>query len=111
MKKLFLLFFLIVSVSFTACATTPRYTVDEIKDFPPSVQENIKNGEITPGMTRIQVRYSWGGPDIVTVLAPGEGGKERVEWLYKKKFVFRTRLIFTNDRLTEIISSEPGAIK
>jgi hypothetical protein len=62
-------------------------------------------------MTRLQVRYSWGDPDNVRVLEPAADGKERVEWIYKRMEVFRTRLIFTGDNLTEIVSSEPGVVK
>ncbi len=110
MKKIFLLFVSVVIVSQIGCAKTLRYSADEIRDFPPPIQEKIKNKEISVGMTRLQVRYSWGGPDQVIPLAPTEDGKERVQWLYKSMF-FKSRLVFTGDKLTEIISSEPGAIK
>lgn len=93
------------------CTKSVRYSQDEIKDYPPAVQENIKNNEITPGMTRAQVRYSWGGPHAVRILSPSEAGKERVEWVYEKFKIFRTRLIFTDGSLTQIISNEPGAGK
>jgi predicted transcriptional regulator len=110
-KKTLLPFILLGLVISTGCAKSVRYTQEEIMDFPPSVQENIKKNEITTGMTRLQVRYSWGAPDEVRVVQPAEDGKERVEWVYKKMEVFRTRLIFTDDKLTEIISSEPGVVK
>src|SRR3990172_1859849 len=108
MKRYFLLVLLICAIALSGCATTMRYSDEEIKDFPPSVQKNIRKGEVTPGMTRLQVRYSWGGPDVITVLTPAEGGGERGEWSYQKLRVFKTRLIFTNDKVTEIISTEPG---
>lgn len=111
MKKILLLILLILLISQVGCAKSIRYSHNEIKDFQPSVQEHIKNGEIAAGMTKLQVRYSWGGPDTVTVLPPDEGGKERVEWVYKKLHVFKTRLIFIDDKLTEIISTEPGITK
>jgi hypothetical protein len=94
------------------CASSQvKYTPEEIKDYPPSVQEHIQHGEITTGMTMQQVRYAWGGPDEVRVLGSSDDGRERVEWTYKKAAFFKTRLIFTGDKLTEILSSEPGAIK
>lgn len=111
MRKLFLLSFAFLLFVQMGCTKSLRYSAEEIKDFPPPVQEHIKNGEITPGMTMAQVRYSWGAPDRVTALLPAEDGKERVEWVYKRMEVLKTRLIFTNGSLTEIVSSEPGIIK
>lgn len=102
----------LISIMFAAgCARSVRYSQDEIKDYPSDIQEHIKNNEITTGMTKAQVRYSWGGPHDVKILSPGVGGKERVEWVYKKFTVFKSRLIFTDDKLTEIIGSAPGAGK
>ena len=95
----------------TGCTKSMRYSPEEIRDFPPSVQEHIKKEEITPGMTMAQVRYSWGGPDLVRVLAADAQGRERVEWTYKRMQVLKTRLVFTNGSLTEIVSSEPGIVK
>ena len=43
MKKIFLLFVSVVIVSQIGCAKTLRYSAEEIKDFPPPVQEKIKN--------------------------------------------------------------------
>jgi hypothetical protein len=111
MKKAFLLFFAMLLVSHAGCAKTLRYSDEEIKDFPPAVQEKIKSNEISVGMTMLHVRYSWGAPDSVRILAPLEDGKERVEWIYKKAPFFKTRLIFTDNKLTEIMSSEPGVVK
>jgi hypothetical protein len=71
-----LLFFLQVG-----CAKSVRYSAEEIKDFPPSVQEHIKKGEISLGMTPQQVRYSWGAPDSARILEPLDG-KAREEWIY-----------------------------
>jgi hypothetical protein len=93
------------------CTKSVRYSQDEIKDYPPAIQEHIKNNEVTIGMTKAQVRYSWGGPHAVKILSPGEGGKERVEWVYEKLKFFKTRLIFSDGFLAEIISNEPGTGK
>lgn len=102
----------LISIMFGAgCTKSVRYSQDEIKDYPSDIQKHIINNEITTGMTKAQVRYSWGGPHDVKILSPGEGGKERVEWVYKKFTVFKSRLIFTDDKLTEIIGSAPGAGK
>lgn len=111
MKKYILVASVVSLISLSACTQSIRYSHDEIKDFPPAVQERIKNSEIAVGMTKLQVRYSWGGPDDVIVLAPGENGQERTEWVYEKLHFFRSRLIFTDDKLTEIISSEPGLVQ
>lgn len=108
MKNFHALIFATAVFMIAGCTQSVRFSNDEIKDFNPAVQERIKNSEVSVGMTKLQVRYAWGGPESIIVLPPNPEGKERVEWLYKKLFVFKTRLIFTDDRLTEIISTEPG---
>ncbi|MBI3592249.1 MAG: hypothetical protein HY099_02000 [Nitrospirae bacterium] len=92
------------------CASYARFTHDEIKDYPLDVQEKIIKGEIMPGMTPQQVRYSWGSPNSVRALEP-ENGKQREEWIYSTMGVFKTRLTFVDGKLTYIISSEPGRVK
>lgn len=111
MNKYVLVAGAVLLISLSACAKSIRYSHDEIKDFPPTVREHIKNSEIAVGMTKLQVRYSWGGPANVIVLPPNEQGKERVEWVYEKLHFFKSRLIFTDDKLVEIISTEPGIAK
>ena len=111
MNKYVLVAGTVLMISLSACAKSIRYSYDEIKDFQPAIQEHIKNSEISVGMTKLQVRYSWGSPDNVIVLQPSTEGKERIEWVYEKLHFFRSRLIFTDDKLTEIISSEPGIAK
>ncbi len=88
-----------------------RYSPDEIKGFPPAIQENIKLGEVAPGMTQQQVRYAWGSPAEVNVLKPSEDGKYREEWVYTRTVILKTRLIFIDGKLMYIISNEPGVIK
>jgi outer membrane protein assembly factor BamE (lipoprotein component of BamABCDE complex) len=63
------------------CTKAIRYSEEEIKDFPPNVQENIRKGQIDLGMTQEQVRYAWGSPDSIKILEPFEG-KSREEWIY-----------------------------
>jgi hypothetical protein len=111
MNKYVLVAGTVLMISLSACAKSLRYSHDEIKDFQPAIQEHIKNSEISVGMTKLQVRYSWGGPDNVIVLQPSAQGKERIEWVYEKLHFFKSRLIFTDDKLTEIISTEPGIAK
>ena len=74
-----LLFFLQVG-----CTRSIRYSADEIKDFPPSIQEHIKKGEVALGMTPKEVRYAWGAPDSIRNLEPFEG-KTREEWIYSSR--------------------------
>jgi hypothetical protein len=107
MRKHILIAVAVLLISVSACTQSIRYSPDEIKDFPPSIQESIRNNEVVVGMTKLQVRYSWGGPDEIIVLRPTDTGKERIEWAYKKMQFFKSRLIFTDDKLTEIISVEP----
>lgn len=93
------------------CIDSVRYSPDEIKGFPPAIQENIKRGEVAPGMTQQQVRYAWGLPAAVNVLKPSEEGKYREEWVYTRSGILKTRLIFVDGKLMHIISNEPGVIK
>ncbi len=111
MKKICIALVLSILAASAGCTKAMRYSAEEIRDFPPEIQENIKNGEISMGMTMPQVRYAWGGPDQVIFLTPGEDGKERVEWLYQDTPLFKTRLVFTEGLLTGILSSKPGSIK
>jgi outer membrane biogenesis lipoprotein LolB len=102
---------LVTFLLLAGCSKSLRYSHDEIKEFDQVIQERIKNGEIATGMSKLQVRYSWGGPNSVAILEPGNKGEERAEWIYQKNVFFKTRLIFTDDRVTEIISGEVGVIK
>ena len=63
------------------CTKSVRYTEEEIKGFPPAVQDNIRKSQVDLGMTQEQVRYAWGSPDSIKVLPPYEG-KAREEWTY-----------------------------
>lgn len=93
------------------CATQGvRYTYEEIKNFPPEIQERIVRGEITFGMTKDQVRYAWGNPTSTRILTP-ERGKQREEWLYSSSLgLLKSRLIFIDGKLTYIISNEQRVI-
>jgi hypothetical protein len=105
------LFLLVVTIVLAAgCAGPARYSAGEIQNYPPAVQEHIRNKEVSLGMTMTQVRYAWGAPDSIRVMEP-EGGKERIQWTYKKMIFSKTRLIFTDGKLTDIVSSEPGVEK
>lgn len=97
--------------SVLGCINSVRYSPDEIKGFPQSIQENIKRGEIAPGMTQQQIRYAWGSPAEINVLKPLEDNKYREEWIYTKIGVLKTQLIFVDGKLMHIISNEPGVIK
>ncbi len=65
------------------CTKSIRYTEEEIKNFPPKIQEDIRKGQVESGMTQEQVRYAWGSPDSIKFLEPFEG-KPREEWLYTR---------------------------
>ncbi len=99
-----ILIFFIGMMCLCGCASAMRFSQDEIKDFPVAVQDQIRNAQISIGMTKVQVRYAWGGPISVTVLAPTEDGKERVEWKYKRMPLLSTRLVFCDDTLADIIN-------
>ncbi len=79
-----------------------RYTMEEIKAFPPEIQQNIIKGEVVSGMTGQQVRYAWGGPDSVFgALAKAGSGPVREEWLYSGTLC-QTKLIFREGKLSGV---------
>ncbi|GAQ95631.1 hypothetical protein TAGGR_3104 [Thermodesulfovibrio aggregans] len=102
---------LIIVLFIFGCASQGvRYTYDEIKNYPPDIQEKIAKGEIALGMTKEQVRLSWGNPSSVRVLTP-EKGKPREEWIYSSSLgLLKSRLIFVDGKLTYIISNEQRII-
>ncbi len=108
MKMIAVVSLLVSLISMVGCTQSVRYSDDEIKDFPQHIQDHIRKKQVAVGMTRIQVRYAWGGPNAVHVLRPSDDGKERVEWVYEKMQFFKTRIIFIDNKLTEIVSNELG---
>lgn len=112
MKKRGLALLIFIMLVMLGCAPVVRYSPEEIKHFPPDIQERIKKNEVATGMTQLQVRYSWGPPESVNVLSPSSDGKYREEWVYTRSYgLFKTQLIFTEGRLTDIITTEPGVIR
>jgi len=81
MKKTVLLVLALLFLLQAGCAKSVRYSEEEIKGFPPNIQENIRKGTIDLGMTQEQVRYTWGSPDSQKILEPFDG-KAREEWIY-----------------------------
>jgi len=79
-KACFFISVLLVLLQF-GCTHAVRYTEEEIKNFPPAAQDNIRKGQIDLGMTAEQVRYAWGSPMSRKSLEPYEG-KSREEWIY-----------------------------
>jgi hypothetical protein len=97
---------------FLSCTKSMRYSYEEIREFPPEIQEHIKKGEVVTGMTFQQVRLAWGPPTVTKALPPTPDGRERVQWEYRRwAGAFKTILRFTDGKLTEIISTEPGIAK
>jgi len=88
--------FMLVFLLQTGCLPQVRYSETEIQNFPANIQEHIRKGEISPGMTSEQVRYAWGNPDFQKILEPYEG-KTRQEWIYAKLGVFATKILFFYD--------------
>jgi hypothetical protein len=81
MRKALLLTAAFLLILQTGCAQSIRYTEEEIKSYPPRIQENVRKGQVEPGMTQEQVRYAWGSPDSIKILEPFES-KAREEWIY-----------------------------
>ncbi len=101
----FVLLSALVLSSFSACTSAVRYSPEEIKDYPPAVQEQIRQGNVAPGMTTQQVRYAWGPPSTVNVLPPTQDGRPREEWIYSKSIFVQRRLLFVDGRLFDIFPS------
>lgn len=91
---------IILFFSISACAITVKYTPEEIKDYPETIQTSIKKGEVVMGMTPAQVRYAWGSPNKVSTSY--EGGKHRELWVYSSFFglIDKTYLFFEDSKLT-----------
>ena len=89
--------------SFSGCASSVRYTPDEIRGYPQEIQDNIQQGNVVLGMTPPQVRYAWGPPNTINVISPLEDGKPREEWLYSSMGVFmQRRLLFIDGKVADI---------
>ncbi|MFN3479377.1 MAG: hypothetical protein ACK415_03235 [Thermodesulfovibrionales bacterium] len=95
---------LLLLIMLTAgCAKTARYSPEELRGFPPEIQEHIKSGEVVIGMTPQQVRYAWGSPSAINVLPPTEEGKMKEEWIYSKMGLYLDkRLLFIDGKLVDI---------
>jgi len=83
------------------CATSVRFTHEEIKEYPLEVQEKITRGEVSPGMTQQQVRYGWGAPNNIKTFDAVDG-RSKEEWVYSNMWGYKTRLLFINGKLTDI---------
>ncbi len=102
MKKYFFLAILLTLA--WGCASAVRYSPDEIKDYPPEIQQYIRDGDVAMGMTTQQVRYALGSPSIVNILSPSLEGKPREEWIYSASigFVVKRRLLFIDGKLADV---------
>ncbi|MCI0469355.1 MAG: hypothetical protein L0Y62_04745 [Nitrospirae bacterium] len=101
-RMMFLTVLIALSLTVAGCAAPVRYSFEEIKGFPPGVQDMIIKGEIALGMSKQQVRYAWGSPQHVRVLDPLVG-KLREEWTYTKFGMFEDKkLLFIDEKLVYI---------
>jgi hypothetical protein len=91
------------AVFFAACGGV-RYSPSEISSYPSGIQEHIKKGEVALGMTPLEVRYTWGAPDVVRIPGAGTDGRFREIWVYRTLGVFAKRLVFVDGKLSGIIS-------
>jgi uncharacterized protein YneF (UPF0154 family) len=105
MKKCLLFVLAFLFLFGLGCTKSVRYTEEEIKSFPPTVQENIRKGQVDLGMTQQEVRYAWGSPDSIKFLPPYEG-KSREEWTYSAQatmgVISNRVLLFLDGRLIYI---------
>lgn len=104
MKKCldFIFFLTLTFWSLSSCTTAVRYSPEELKDYPPDVQDQIRQGNVSVGMTIQQVRYAWGAPSTVHVLTPTIEGKLREEWIYSSGILMQRRLLFVDGTLFDI---------
>ncbi len=105
MKNAVLLIVALLFLLQAGCTKSIRYSEEEIKSFPPNIQENIRKGQVDLGMTQEQVRYAWGSPDSQKILEPFDG-KAREEWIYSTTgtmgVVGSRLLLFFDGKLTYI---------
>lgn len=87
-----------------SCSSNVRYSPWEIDHYPPGVQESIRKGEVSMGMSPLEVRYAWGAPNSVRIAEAEPDGRYRETWVYTKLRVFVTRLTFTDGKLTDMES-------
>jgi hypothetical protein len=95
------LFLSAAAIGLSGCASSIRFTHEEIKSYPLDVQERIIKGEVAAGMTQQQVRYAWGAPDVVTTLEP-ISGRHREEWIYNQALGYKKRLLFLDGKVSDI---------
>jgi uncharacterized protein YneF (UPF0154 family) len=96
MKKVIVFVLILSFLLCIGCTKAVRYSEEEIKNFPPEAQENIRKGQAVLGMSPQEVRYAWGSPDSVRILEPFEG-KQMEEWIYSTLPVYGTRLLLFYD--------------
>lgn len=107
MKKLFVLLF---CLSLLACSKQIRYTPEEIRGFPPDIQEKIVKEQVSNGMTYQQVRYSWGPPSEVIKMPSSKDGKELQHWTYSSRLgLCKISLIFVDGKVTGSFMKSPKA--
>lgn len=111
-KRVIILMAVLVCLAAIGCAKPAqiRYTQGEIQTFSSDVKERIRNKQVSLGMSATMVRFSWGGPHETRVLNASPEGKFREEWVYQWFANVRTVLVFTDNVLTEILTTEPGIV-
>lgn len=87
-----------------SCSSSVRYSPSEISTYDSPMQEHIKKGEVVLGMTPLQVRYAWGAPNAVRIPGADEEGRFKEVWIYARMRIFSTKLVFTDGKLTGILS-------
>jgi len=99
MKRLIVI--ILTTCVFVACAPTVRYSLSEIEQFSPQIQEHIKQGEVDLGMTFQQVRLAWGAPNKVIVKGADDKGRFIEEWIYAPSRVYGRKVVFADGKLVK----------
>lgn len=102
----YLLVFIIILFGCTSPAV--RYTFEEIKAFPPEIQQSIIKGEIITGMTAQQVRYAWHAPKSVQTTKTADN-RIVEQWTYSNMGACPISLYFSEGKLTSILLADAGA--
>ncbi len=97
----------ILSVFVGCSSSAVRYTSEEIKAFPPEIQQKVIKGEVSTGMTPQQVRYAWHAPKGVQT-SKTKDNKLIEHWNYSNMGACPITLSFSEGKLYSIVLSEGG---
>jgi outer membrane protein assembly factor BamE (lipoprotein component of BamABCDE complex) len=96
---------IILSVFMGCSSPAVRYTSEEIKGFPPEIQQKVIKGEVSTGMTPQQVRYAWHAPKGVQTTKTKDNKLVEL-WNYSIMGACPITLYFSEGKLYSIVLAE-----